>query len=129
MQGVVVHFVDGDVVPYITPSPIGEWIEFHEPTARGGVVCVSAFFCFGGVYQRHICTRLRLLFTQACDPRTLTFERARQGFHFANVAAGLALFHAFEDGVLPSVTNELQYAGLLRPINMDVAVRMRLCAL
>ncbi len=70
VQRVVVNFVNGDVVPYITPCPVGQGIEFD--------LAFSGFV--GAVNEGYFSTVTRLFAAQSCDPGTLTFEGLCQRF-------------------------------------------------
>ena len=77
MQRVVGHVLNADVVPHVTPGPVGQRVELDA-------VCIRI------VDQGHVCPRARLLSAQAGDPGLFACQRARQRLHLADVAAVFA---------------------------------------
>ena len=90
MQRVVVHFVQCDVVPHVTPRPVHQWVELGDGHAVGDI----GFLC------RNLGTCLRLLAAQTGDPCFLPMQSTAQGLKLANTAAGFAVGHALENSLL-----------------------------
>ena len=89
VQRVVSHVVELDVMPNVTPGPVGQRIEFD-----GFALCQ-----FGFIAQRHVGAGARLFTAQAGDPGFFAFQGTLQRLHLADAAAGFAQGYAFVHGV------------------------------